>query len=51
MWSDYFEVLKSWPKGLVAANKILDNFDRGSVIAWPQPLKNPNPISMWNILF
>ena len=37
--SDYFKVLKSWPRGRVAANKILAYFDRGSVAAWPQPLK------------
>ena len=38
-WSDYFEVLKSWPHGRVAANKILANCDHGSVAAWLQPLK------------
>ena len=34
--SDYFKVLFSWPRGPVGANKILVNFDRGSVAAWPR---------------
>ena len=36
--SDYFKVLKSWPRGRVAANKIIVNFDHGSVAVW---LRNP----------
>ena len=30
---------------VVAANKIIANFDCGSMAAWPQPLKNPNPFN------
>ena len=44
--SDYFEVLKSWPLGRVATNKIIVNLDRGSMAVWPRgrnPQKNPNP--------
>ena len=43
MGIDYFKVLKSWPRGRMAANKIHANFDCGSMAAWPQPLKKPNP--------
>ena len=34
--SDYFDYF-AWPCGRVATNKILANFDCGSIAAWPQP--------------